>query len=578
MFVKFISVVMSVVMTVSSFVFSSVSNIADAISEMLFGIPYTQEAIDSDFFSDIDASDIVLIDENSGFIRDKIIVFIDSQAEFSDKIDFFANCEGILAGWCTPSDIYVISYPAMSYEQVLSKCQKLSENEIVELSIPVMTFKNETNATPNDVFDTSEELVWDEIKPGGSNWHLEAIDARQAWDYSKYFSNINIGIVDAGFETEHPDLSGKINFPDSKQEKRNVATSHGSHVAGIIGANQNNAVGISGICNNSKLICIDWQPDFLQFWSTDIAIFFGFSTLVKAGAKVVNFSLGTSGSKTDNNSSFMERVIVTAATSYMMASLLSKGYDFIAVQSAGNGDMFGDPIDAINNGRFCALTEDNIFTGSKKVPSSEILDRIIVVGSADNNGDGTYRQSEFSNVGSQVSIAAPGGNIYSCSLDNGYEYMSGTSMAAPIVTGVASLVWSVNPSFTGADVKDIVCSSTDSVASINNDAFYYYDVELADYPMVNAKLAVEEAIRRTHSSVGTVSGKITGDNAETICFNGVSHTLFSDGTYSFVADAGSAVAEIYDKDGNLLGSFDLTVTAGETTLAEEFIIGNMAEA
>lgn len=578
MFVKFISVVMSVVMTVSSFVFSSVSNIADAISEMLFGIPYTQEAIDSDFFSDIDASDIVLIDENSGFIRDKIIVFIDSQAEFSDKIDFFANCGGILAGWCTPSDIYVISYPAMSYEQVLSKCQKLSENEIVELSIPVMTFKNETNATPNDVFDTSEELVWDEIKPGGSNWHLEAIDARQAWDYSKYFSNINIGIVDAGFETEHPDLSGKINFPDSKQEKRNVATSHGSHVAGIIGANQNNAVGISGICNNSKLICIDWQPDFLQLWSTDIAIFFGFSTLVKAGAKVVNFSLGTSGSKTDNNSSFMERVIVTAATSYMMASLLSKGYDFIAVQSAGNGDMFGDPIDAINNGRFCALTEDNIFTGSKKVPSSEILDRIIVVGSADNNGDGTYRQSEFSNVGSQVSIAAPGGNIYSCSLDNGYEYMSGTSMAAPIVTGVASLVWSVNPSFTGADVKDIVCSSTDSVASINNDAFYYYDVELADYPMVNAKLAVEEAIRRTHSSVGTVSGKITGDNAETISFNGVSHTLFSDGTYSFVADAGSAAAEIYDKDGNLLGSFDLTVTAGETTLAEEFIIGNMAEA
>lgn len=578
MFVKLISIVMSVVMTVSSFVFTSVSNIIDSVSEMLFGIPYTQEAIESDFFGDIDVSDIILIDENSGFIKDKIIVFIDSQAQFSEKLNFFANCGGILAGWCTPSDIYVISYPAMSYDQVLAKCEKLSESEIVELSIPVLTFKNETNATPNDVFDASEELVWDEIKPGGSNWHLEAIDARQAWDYSEYFGNINIGIVDVGFNTSHAELSDKIYFPDSKHANRNVASSHGTHVAGIIGAKQNNTAGISGICNNSNLICVDWQPDFLQLWSTDIAIFFGFSTLVKAGAKVVNFSLGTSGSKTDNRSSFLERVIVTAATSYMMASLLSKGYDFVAVQSAGNGDILGDPIDAINNGHFCAITEDNIFTGSKNVSASEILDRIIVAGSVDNNGDGTYTQSEFSNVGSRISVSAPGGNIYSCSLYDGYEYMSGTSMAAPIVTGVASLVWSVNPSFTGADVKEIVCGSTDSVASINNDAFYYYDVELMEYPVVNAKLAVEEAIRRTDSSVGTVSGKITGENAETIRFNGVSHTLFSDGTYSFVAAASRGIAEILDKNGNLLGSFELTVTAGETTFSEEFITGNMAEA
>ena len=233
--------------------------------------------------------------------------------------------------------------------------------------------------------------------------------------------------------------------------------------------------------------------------------------------------------------------------------------------------MFGDPIDAINNGHFSALTKNNIFVGSKKVSKSEILNRIIIVASAANNIDGTYTQSYFTNVGKNVSIAAPGSDIYSCSLEGTYESLSGTSMAAPVVSGVASLVWSVNPSFTGEQVKDIVCSSYDSVASIYKGSEYYYDVELMEYPMVNAKLAVEEAIRRSDSSVGAVSGKIIGE-AETIVFDGVSHTLYSDGTYSFIAAEGIGVAEILDSCGNSVGSFELTVTAGQSITAEDCIV------
>ena len=170
---------------------------------------------------------------------------------------------------------------------------------------------------------------------------------------------------------------------------------------------------IAGICDDARLVCVDWMPDSLQFWNTDISILFGFSTLVKAGAKVVNLSLGSSGSKTSNSMGFIEAVFETAITSYMMASLLSKGYDFIAVQSAGNGDYFGDPVDASVNGHFCALNEDNIFVGTKKVSADDILDRIIIVASARNNEDGTYTQSSFTNVGRTVSVAAPGEDIYS---------------------------------------------------------------------------------------------------------------------------------------------------------------------
>ncbi len=572
MLAKLVSIILSFVMSVTGFFSAAVSDVIDSVSELLFGVPYTVEAVKYDFFNEIDDSDVVELDDDSGFINDKIAVFVDSDMSFSQKLDFFAGWGGVLAGWCAPADLYVISYPGMTYEQVMKKCDELDMKDGVELSVPVMAYKTEKNITPADPFDSTadEPVVWDETVPGGTNWWLEAIDARQAWDYSDNFSKINIGVLDAGYETDHPELTGKITFPDSKQARRNIPDSHGTHVAGIIAANHND-VGIAGVCDNSNLICIDWMPDLLQFWSTDISIFFGVSTLVKAGAKVINMSLGTSGSKTSNSTGFIERVIGTAATSYMMASLLSKGYDFVVVQSAGNGDIFGDPVDARHNGHFCSLTESNIFTGSKNVSKQDILNRIIVVASASHNGDGTYTQSEFTNVGSAVTIAAPGEDIYSSSLNGGYEVFSGTSMSAPIVTGVASLVWSVNPSFTGAQVKDIVCTSTDSVAKIYTESEYYYDVELMEYPMVNAKLAVEEAIRRSDASCGTVSGRIIG-SADRIVYAGKSHTVYSDGTYSFVTPEGSGTAELFDRYGNSVGSFDLTVMAGQTTVAEDYNI------
>lgn len=572
MFVKIISLIMSAVMAAASFVYTTFDSVIDTVTEFIYGLPYTSQAIKYDFFNEIDDSDVVALSEDRGFVKDKLAVFVNADMKFSDKVNLMATCGGLISGWCMPADLFVITYPAMTYEQAVLKCKNLEKLNGVELAVPVMASKTRLDFTPDDCFDIANEpdFNWNERVPSGSNWWLEAIDARQAWDYSDYFSKINIGVLDSGFETEHPELAGKIVFPDSKQARRNMPDSHGTHVAGIISGNRNGQ-GVVGICENANLICVDWMPDFLQFWSTDISIFFGLSTLVKSGAKVINLSLGTSGSKKNNSMGFFEAVFETAANSYMMASLLSKGYDFVVVQSAGNGDILGDPIDARNNGHFCALNENNIFTGSKNVSASDILDRIFVVASAANDGDGTFTQSSFTNVGRSVTIAAPGEDIYSSSLEGGYEYLSGTSMSAPIVTAVASLVWSVNPSFTGPQIKEILCSSTDRVAEIFTEWDYWYDVETLEYPMVNAKLAVEEAIRRTDSTVGTVSGKIVGDAAE-ISVSGVSHTVFSDGTYSFVAPEGTYTAEIYSADGSLAGTTEVIVVAGQTLTVEEFFI------
>lgn len=571
---RIIAVFMSAVISLTGMIYSAVNSIIDSAAELIFGIPYTAEAIKADFFSDMDESDVIQIDDNNGIIDDKLVVFLNPDLGFIKKMNVLSECGGVLSGWCTPANLYVISTPDMSYDEAVSKCEKLNAIDGVELSIPASVSKTACNYTPNDPFSSSQssETVWDEINPLGNNWWLEAINARQAWDYSDYFNTVKIGVVDAGFDTEHPELAGKISFPSSKEKDRNIADDHGTHVAGIIGANMDNEVGIAGVCGNSQLICVDWSPDLFQFWLPELAIFFSLSTEVKAGAKVINFSLGTSGSKTDNSSSLIDNVLTPMAYSYTIASLLKNGYDFIAVQSAGNGNAFYEPIDAVNNGHFSSITAGNIFTGSTGISKQDILDRIIIVASADNMGNGEYELSYYSNVGSRIEIAAPGDSVYSCITGGDYATFSGTSMAAPVVTGVASLVWSVNPSFTGAQVKEIVCSSTKDVAAADPDKSYYYDVEAFDYPLVNARLSVEEAIRRTDESVGTVNGKIIGNGAETVVFNGVSHTVYSDGTYSFVAPEGTSDAEIFDKNGNLLGKFELTVSAGQKTEAADYIV------
>lgn len=570
MLIKFVSVLMSMVISMTSFAMSSLSNFIDTAAQMLFGVPYTSEAVEADFFNEIDDEDITEMDDASGFVKDKIVVFLDENMTFSQKVDFFAACKGILIGWCTPADLYVLKYPSMTYEKVMDECAALEAKDGVALAMPVFAEKTRDNETPDDDFGFEfSEIEWDELAPNGRNWWLEAIDARQAWDYSERFSTINTGIVDSGFQLNHPELEGKIIFPNEKQAKRNNAGTHGTHVAGIIAAEKNNNAGISGICDNAELICVDWSPEGLQLWNTSLAIIFGFSAVVKAGAKAVNFSLGISSGIIGSRAPWANRVLGVKAVTLTMASLLNKGYDFVVIQSAGNGNSFGIPIDSINNGHFSSVKESNIYTGSTNIAKSEILDRIIVVAAAKNNGDGTFTQADYTNVGPYVSIAAPGDEIYSCDVGSEYCYLSGTSMAAPVVTAVASLVWSVNPAFSGKEVKEIVCTSTDKVAEINKSVAYLDGLETMDYPMVNAKLAVEEAIKRTDSTVGTLVGIAEDEGAATAEFGGKTYTILSDGSFSFVASEGEGTLNVLDESGNVLRSIETAIIAGETTNINE---------
>lgn len=353
---------------------------------------------------------------------------------------------------------------------------------------------------------------WKDEDADDSNWWIEAIDAQYAWAYNKCFAKINIGISDSSFDIGHEDLKNKCAFANDVLKERNqtVITSpkiedefhyHGTHVAGIIGAEANNEKGITGLVWNSKLLLAPLYalPNAEQYLWWDSSLYANLTYLVEAGAKVVNYSQGKTNFLTASNPAFSDEFIRREGNmaAYFMAKLLDRNYDFIVVQSAGNGrGDSGTAVDALQNGLFCSITESS-YTCSDITDINDVLNRVIIVGAAEQNGNG-YRCTSFSNYGDKVDICAPGQDIYSTvpgdtfwgfEVFGGYSSQSGTSMAAPIVSGVCGMVWAADSKLTGAQVKEIVCNNTDTIVAASPES-----ASSQSYNMVNAHLAVQEAV------------------------------------------------------------------------------------
>ncbi|MCL2164311.1 MAG: S8 family serine peptidase [Oscillospiraceae bacterium] len=420
-------------------------------------------------------------------------------------------------------------------------------------------------------WDNYYDEEWDEESPDGGNWGLEAIQAPSAWAYNTYFSKMKIGVIDDGFDTTHEDLTLTIST-DDKNDNWNIPRDHGTHVAGIIGAAPNNGKGISGIVWNLDLLCYcasETQEISEEDKPTPISetkVYKGIDSLLKNNCKVINMSLGWPDLLSATQ---VERHGETASKA--IEQWLAKGKDFIIVQSAGNGvPLTNSPntkvgVSALFNGFFSSVTEYNCY--SKKIPVREIMDRIIIVANAEKTSNG-YQLARSSNGGSQISIAAPGTNIYSTVVSdeqNGrfygqYKNMSGTSMAAPMVAGVVALVWSVNPNnllFTGSFVRNIVCNTagaTNTWVADNPDS-PTASPNSNGYRMVNAKLAVETAIKLTHHT-GTLSGQVNDvDTNEPLRdaviiiksadkSKDISTKTKSDGTFNVVLPIGNYTVEV----------------------------------
>jgi subtilisin family serine protease len=280
------------------------------------------------------------------------------------------------------------------------------------------------------------------------------IDAPEAWAVSTGSAAVTVGVIDTGVDYTHPDLASNIwvnpgeNCPgcrtdgvdndgngyvddwhgwDFKNDDNNPFddNGHGTHVAGTIGAVGDNGTGVTGVnwtvgIMPLKFLGADGSGD-----AADAVRAVLYATAM--GAKVTNNSWGGDG--------------YSQALADAIAQADAHGSLFVA--AAGNSFANTDT--------------------SANYPSGYELPNVVAVAATDQNDARAW----FSNYGRRtVDLGAPGTNIFSTKPGASYQYLDGTSMATPQVTGAAALAWAAFPSATAAGVKALLFRTVDANASL----------------------------------------------------------------------------------------------------------------
>jgi thermitase len=260
-----------------------------------------------------------------------------------------------------------------------------------------------------------------------------------------------VAVLDTGIDLTHPDLAANIytnpgeiagngidddhngfiddvhgwNFFGNNNNAQDD-NDHGTHVAGIIGAIGNNGVGIAGVNWSVSLLPVKFLgPDGSGFLSGAIEAI-NYATIMKA--QVINMSSGVGE--------------FSQAMSDAIKAAQNAGILFVA--AAGNTGVDADT--------------------TPSYPASYALPNVISVAATDNQD----RLATFSDYGIQtIHLAAPGVDIYSTILGGKYATYSGTSMAAPLVSGVAALLLSQEPTLSVSAIKDRLMKSSDPIPSLH---------------------------------------------------------------------------------------------------------------
>ena len=293
----------------------------------------------------------------------------------------------------------------------------------------------------------------------GAQWYLEQMHMDSIWEYTQDipYTKIRVAIVDTGLDVSHPDLQRAVNKElcvssvNSNFDKITTdlgRSGHGTHIAGIIGATSNNEIGIAGLASDRvELMGIRCQTEN-SIYSSYAAR--GVEYAVEHGARIINMSLGTTSS--DN--------LLKAAMEYAYSQ------NVLVVCSAGN-------------------------TGSSGSHYPSGYDETIGVIAVDKNN----QKMSTSNYGNDNYLSAPGSSIYSTLPNGQYGYLSGTSMAAGVVSGIAAYVLSLNPSMTVEQLKSVLSETATDIYDKGFDAY-------SGWGVINPY----QAIARMTGSANTVGG------------------------------------------------------------------------
>jgi len=286
-------------------------------------------------------------------------------------------------------------------------------------------------------------------------WGPQKIEADWAWNTTVGSHDVLVAVVDTGIDYTHPDLAANyvaLGYDWANNDSDPMDDyGHGTHCAGIIAAVLNNNVGIAGLAQVRIMAekVLDNYGDG-EGWLDWVAN--GIIHATDCGADIISMSLGWYGE------------------SELMHEAIRYAYDYgvLVIAAAGN---------------------DN--TNMKPYPAG--YDEVIAVAATDEYDN----KAGFSNWGDWIELAAPGVSIYSTmptyyvtlndwGYSMNYDYMSGTSMACPHVSGVAALVWSRYPNKTRDWVRMWLQQTADDLGDPGFDVYY-------GYGRINARKAVEQS-------------------------------------------------------------------------------------
>ncbi len=240
--------------------------------------------------------------------------------------------------------------------------------------------------------------------------------------------NFNIEINDRHFIKDNPDVL-EPGYGNNKLNINIFQITHATAVASIIAGNRNNNIGVNGFHDNIKVMPLSISVSGDEH-DKDIAMAIRYA--VDNGAKIINMSFGKEFS--------LNQQWVTSAFEY------AEQHNVLLVHSSGNNSF------NVDSNRYYPSDYDYY---NKK----ELVGNFINVGSISKRTDSTM-VSPFSNYGKEnVDIFAPGEDIYVAKPNNEYGYDSGTSLAGPMVSGTAALIWLYYPKLTVKQIKDIILES-----------------------------------------------------------------------------------------------------------------------
>lgn len=304
-------------------------------------------------------------------------------------------------------------------------------------------------------------------------------------DFDKFYKDLEEGVKYFSTQSEYH-LNQKYdprsivgdNYEDASERHYGNAdikgpdADHGTHVAGIIGAKRDNGIGINGVANNVQIMGVRIVPDGDE---RDKDVANGIRYAVDNGAKVINMSFGKAYA--------YNKKTVDEAVKY------AEEHDVLLIHAAGNDSKDND---IVKNYPM------KYYTDSLDAIQGQAANWITV--GATSSGIDDELLASFSNFGyKSVDVFAPGVKINSTMPESTYKEQDGTSMAAPVVSGLAALIRSYYPELSATEVKDIILQSVtkiDEKVKVQIDGAsrkVYLDEISVTGGIVNAKKAIEVA-------------------------------------------------------------------------------------